>query len=325
MNIRLFAVALMLFSGVAYAGKVTLTANDVTSAVDIEAAIQSATKNGKERGTVILDGREGPFVYVGPDRSINIATSNVTLRGINAAAIANCADGIFFERGRIRNVKILEIGFFCEGGGIRERGGTTPERVMIRGNVITAGVGIAMGVATNWTISDNTIIIPCAICEVEVGGVPNFSVGIGIGGARNVRIQENDIRADRAVWFNSADGPSTSNHVIANKMSVSEFGIRLLDTSDNRIIRNDIVFANKVPNSSGIVLDNASNNRITRNDICFPQRAGMLLGPASFNNIITRNKAYSGSVGFEVVEIGGADSNLISLNKETILACGISH
>jgi hypothetical protein len=50
----------------------TLTANQVVGANDIEAAIQRATLEGTRPGTVILDGRNGPFVYTVDDRSINI-------------------------------------------------------------------------------------------------------------------------------------------------------------------------------------------------------------------------------------------------------------
>ncbi len=41
---------------------VILTADQVTSAVDIEAAIINATAGGNRFGTVILDGSKGPFV-----------------------------------------------------------------------------------------------------------------------------------------------------------------------------------------------------------------------------------------------------------------------
>ena len=41
----------------------TLTADQVDSASDIEAAIKSATAEGKRPGTVILDGRDGAFAY----------------------------------------------------------------------------------------------------------------------------------------------------------------------------------------------------------------------------------------------------------------------
>jgi hypothetical protein len=108
-----------LLSVQAHAGTVTLTSADVVSALDIEAAIQSATAGGTEPGIVILDGSMGAFEYTNGDRSINIrGVSDFTLRGINAASIVNCADGLFFDAVPVNNILIERIVFDCLGNGI---------------------------------------------------------------------------------------------------------------------------------------------------------------------------------------------------------------
>jgi hypothetical protein len=158
-KIQLLIIALMLHSGLVYAGTVTLTANDVSGAPDIEAAIVSATNNGSEPGTVILDCSEGPFTYTDPDRSINISVSDLTLRGKKGAVITNCNDPVFFEPRNISNVQILGIGFIGDGQ-VRERNGAAPKQVTFRNNLIktTAGSGILGSDYAGWKIICNTII-----------------------------------------------------------------------------------------------------------------------------------------------------------------------
>ena len=85
---------------------ITLTAGQVSSAVDIEAAIIGATARGTRPGTVILDGQNGPFVLTGDDRSMNIFVSNLTLRGVNQAVIKNCDDGLFFDSFPLKHILV---------------------------------------------------------------------------------------------------------------------------------------------------------------------------------------------------------------------------
>jgi hypothetical protein len=54
------------------AAEVVLNASQVTSARDIEMAIDTATANGTRPGIVTLDGSQGKFIYTGDDRSINL-------------------------------------------------------------------------------------------------------------------------------------------------------------------------------------------------------------------------------------------------------------
>ena len=116
----LLIIAALVSLGNAPLGKpgaeVTLDASQVTSASDIEQAIETATAYGTRPGTVILDGSQGKFEYDGADRSINLYYSNITLRGVNKATIGNCDDGVFFDDFTVNNIVIEGIGFACLGG-----------------------------------------------------------------------------------------------------------------------------------------------------------------------------------------------------------------
>ena len=134
---------------------VTLTADQVSGAMDIELAIARATADGTRPGTLILDGAAGAFVFTSDDRSINIAVSNLQLLGANFAVIENCADGLFFDDVPGGNVLVEGISFICDGGGVA---GLTPfERVVLRGNYFqVGGMGITIhGTPSHWTISGN--------------------------------------------------------------------------------------------------------------------------------------------------------------------------
>jgi hypothetical protein len=136
---------------------VLITASQVSSAIDIESAIKQATGWGKHPGTVILDGRAGPFKYSGDDRSINIFYSNLTIRGIHGATITNCADGIFFDDLTADQVSIENLTFECECNGVVSVGGH--RNVTFKGNNVRAGCnGITVGLANTWEITGNAIL-----------------------------------------------------------------------------------------------------------------------------------------------------------------------
>ena len=137
---------------------IILTADQVQGAMDIEMAINDATQFGSRPGTVILDGRHGPFVYTTDDRSLNIFVSNLTLRGQNGAQIENCADGLFFDDFPLRYVLVEGITFICEAGGVVAPGAF--RNVTLRGNVFHSGAaGISLGGASrDWLIANNIIL-----------------------------------------------------------------------------------------------------------------------------------------------------------------------
>ena len=166
---------------------VVVTASQVAGANDIEYAIEVATQNGTRPGTVILDASDGPFIYTGADRSINIYYSNVTLRSENGAEIVNCADGIFFDNFTTRKVLIEGIAFDCTGVGIIAPWGIH-EQLTVRHNAIRSLVGISLnqihgaqiignnitaelwGIALNPGTNDNKII------SNEISGVQQSGI-----------------------------------------------------------------------------------------------------------------------------------------------------
>ncbi|OGO27469.1 MAG: hypothetical protein A2136_01000 [Chloroflexi bacterium RBG_16_54_11] len=67
--------------------EIRITASEVDDANDIEEAIRRATGEGSHEGSVVLDGRNGAFVFTDRDKSINIFVSELTMRGENNATI----------------------------------------------------------------------------------------------------------------------------------------------------------------------------------------------------------------------------------------------
>jgi cyanophycinase-like exopeptidase len=138
--------------------QVILTASQVTSAVDIEIAINSATANGTRAGTVILDGREGPFLLTADDKSVNIFVSNLTLRGLNGAVIRGCDDGLFFDDFALKAISVSDISFFCFGDGVDASGAF--QDVTLKNNLFQVertGISVT-GASTKWTITGNLIL-----------------------------------------------------------------------------------------------------------------------------------------------------------------------
>lgn len=137
---------------------IILNASQVTSAVDIETAIRSATAEGTRFGIVVLDGREGEFRLTGDDRSINIFVSNLILRGVNRAAVQGCDDGLFFDDFPLKHITVSEIAFYCNGDGIEASGKFTD--VILKNNIIQAkktGISVAGG-SSQWKIMGNLVL-----------------------------------------------------------------------------------------------------------------------------------------------------------------------
>jgi hypothetical protein len=233
--------------------EIRLTADQVSGANDIEAAIISATDMGTHQGTVILDGRNGPFLYTAPDKSLNIFVSSLNLRGENHAAITNCDDGLFFEGASIHDILIENITFNCTGDGVEATGEF--HAVTLRKNTIQAaynGIG-TRGASTGWVITEN--LIQAGWDGIRMTGAKDIEINKNdISGTNGVivligsqyEVKSNSIRAmfqgiilGQEAWQNNAQ----ANHI----SGVSLAGIALEPS-----VTNNRVLSNKVECASGI-------------------------------------------------------------------------
>ncbi len=220
--------------------EVVLAASDVSSAADIEAAILLVTAGGIRSGTVVLDARDGSFIYSGADRTINVAHASVSLRSHNGAFIENCDDGVLLEPGKSDHVLIEGISFHCANSGIlapsNEQGQVTNLGVVQR-NVIVAsgGYGIQVTGGHRWIISGNHVT--AAVDAINLSGAAGSFVA-------NNRL----IGAELALQLHVAQG----NKIINNALEASYQGILLTaGTIGNRITHNRIAG----PSHSGISLE----------------------------------------------------------------------
>lgn len=257
-------------------GEVIITAKDVTSASDIEQAIQEATGHGTRAGTVLLDASDGPFVFTQLDRTINIASSDVRLRSVNGAEIANCDDAIFFDEVITNDVIIEGITFRCNVSGIVASWGTH-ERVILRNNVIEATMmGIGVNGGNGWVITDNRV----------TAGVD----AINLKGTGGTLIADNTLSGNEiAIFLDLAHG----NKVLNNNLASSWQGVLLIyGTNDNQIVGNNI----SGPRQSGVSFEGGSQgNRVHGNNAtCAPMESCLSVsGPPQIfvDNQISRNNA----------------------------------
>jgi len=231
------------------AGKVILTADDVTSAVDIEAAIHQATVYGTRPGTIILDGRRGPFVYTGEDRTINIFYSNLSLIGVNGAIIPG---GVFFDGVIADNILIENMVFFC-GVGFDDCITSWGEHhsVSLHGNLILArNFGIQVAQTQGWKITDNTVQAEgVAVHLLEVSDVTVMNnhlsgfIPLQIEASGNCKAIQNAIQGGWQGVLLARE--SWGNKVIANSiMGVQASGISLEpDTVGNKVHGNKVLCA----------------------------------------------------------------------------------
>lgn len=251
----LFVIAILVTLGNAPLGRpaneVILDANQVTSARDIEMAIDTATAYGTRPGIVTLDGSKGKFEYTGDDRSINIYYSNITLRSFNRATIGNCDDGVFFDDLIANKIVIEGIGLVCLGGhSVYAPYLGQHHYVILRNNYFESGMYPAIDILQGdyWTITGNQILsLGTGIYLNETGGTlirnnkiqGNIGVVLYNSGYEN-RVANNKITA----WWQGVliSGKTLGNKVTANKISrVQDFGIYFADiVAGNRVTANQI-------------------------------------------------------------------------------------
>jgi hypothetical protein len=199
------SLAVLAFSmGMGSPNVVVISAAQVTGANDIEFAIEVATDNGTRPGTVILDARDGDFVYTGADRSINIYSAGVTLRSENGARIANCDDGVFFDNFTTSRVTIEGIEFDCSGVGIIAPWGTH-EHLTIRDNKIISPVGISLHQIQGAKMIGNNIIAEWRGISLDPGTNDNKIISNVISG-----VQQSGIYLGEGVFGNKVHGNKVS-------------------------------------------------------------------------------------------------------------------
>lgn len=228
------------------AGVITLYAEDVTSAADIENAMIKVTKDGARPGKVILDGKHGPFVYTAEDRSINIFTSNATFRGINNAMFTNCADGFFFDDLPSNNVRIEGLTMRCENsfvvGGINKRNITIQ-----RNTALTPNVSISVNQGEDWVITNNTL-------ETQTDCLILFQ-------GKDIVVSNNEIRGYRGLVLQG----TAQSHLYANTVSAVFQGISIEGEARKNQIKDNVVLG---VSRAGVNLDpTVANNHISRNTV----------------------------------------------------------
>ena len=238
---------------------ITLNAGQVDSADDIEAAIINVTAQGARPGTVILDGRSGPFVFSGLDRSLNIFVSNLVLRGVNQAVIKNCDDGLYFDDFPLAHILVEGIAFFCNGNGVVASGAFRD--VTLRDNIFQAGNnGIGTGgLSSGWLITDN--LIQAGLDGIRIKGAEKMvisnnhlsgNIGIALLQCSQFQVRRNAIQA--AYQGVLIGQESWKNRVQANTvLGVSASGIALEPgVTGNWVLANRVVCA---PGASCLTID----------------------------------------------------------------------
>jgi parallel beta-helix repeat protein len=235
---------------------VTITADQVDGANDIEAAIIQATAEGTRPGTVLLDGSKGPFTFTDADKSLNIFVSDLTLRGVNHAVLESCADGLFFDGFPLRNILVERIAFYCSGGGVVATGSF--RYVTLRNNLFQAeGTGIGLGgSSSDWSISGNV---------VEAGGE-----GVWIEGARRVTVTNNAISGN--IGINLAG--STRCELRKNSLRAAYQGILLRQESWKNEVQGNTIWG---VSQAGIALEpGVTGNQILANQVFCARGASCL-------------------------------------------------
>jgi hypothetical protein len=235
--------------------EVILNASQVTSALDIEHAIDAATSYGTRPGIVTLDSSKGKFEYTGPDRSINLYFSNITLRSLNHATIGNCDDGVFFDDLTANNIIIEGIAFVCyTGHAVYAPFLTQHHYVILRNNYFESGSAPAINIlhGDNWTITYNQVL--------------SLGTGIYLNETGGTLIRSNTIRANIGVvlYRSGYDSIVSNNNITAWYQGIVLSG----KTLRNKITANKMY---RIQNSGIVFTDIVAGNQITDNQItCWP-------------------------------------------------------
>ena len=230
---------------------VVLTADQVHTAVDIENAFHQATGGGTQPGIVVLDGSRGIFQYdpnYGQDFDINIFYSNLTLRGVNNAAIQG--GGMFFDGMPLENIVIEHLWMNCPADCIISWGGPHRNIVLRDNHLIAAGYGIQVAETNDWIIYKNSIQAGGVAVDL-IDGEGIILLNNRLGG--NIPIMMSQCRKVKVINNSLLGGwegllirsLSDHNQVIANVFSnVQHAGISLeTDTHDNQIHGNKVTCA----------------------------------------------------------------------------------
>jgi nitrous oxidase accessory protein NosD len=243
---------LALVAGPGTDNEVVLTAADVTAAYDIENALQLATDYGARPGIVTLDASGGPFTYYEEDRSINIFYPNVTLRSLNGAVLANCADGVFFDNFPLDDVTIQGITFDCSGGGVAISPSDFPHSGLV--------------------IQDNVMDV--------------YDYGITITGWHDVTIRANQVTVREGLDREAIYLTETSDALVLDNELSGYRGLALEGSDANQVVNNDIAAS-----WQGVLLKSGSDgNKIIANRIRGPQAAGIALEAGTTNNKVHGNR-----------------------------------
>lgn len=254
--------------------EVVLTAKQVTSAIDIEAAIIQATQGGTRPGVVTLDGRLGPFTYEveeGADLTINIFVSDLTLHGIHDAVISN-GEGIFFDGVPADRIMIKDLRLVCANDCIISWG--NHRQVKLQNLQLEAGgLGIQVAQTTGWLIHKNTIL---------AGGD-----GIHLLETSRISVQHNTVSGTIAVHLADAG----HNLVKSNHIQGRYQGVLIAAPSSYNQVSNNLITGVE---ASGIALEPGTyGNRVFRNRVtCAPEAACQTVdatGEAWTDNFIYQN------------------------------------
>lgn len=216
----------------AQAATVVLTPADVVNGIEINAAIDKATRYGTEPGRVVFDGRdEGFSCAVNEDNPENskltfIQHSHLQLIGINGANTGDGICNIVFADAPLEDILIegLKVANFIEEGtGINAPGLSPRKDVTIRKNDISGATAIRAINPVDWKIYNNTI----GRARDEV---------IALFGAQDSEITGNTITGEPGIFlFPSQTQETTGNRIIANRFSGSG-GVQLRRTGTRNIV-----------------------------------------------------------------------------------------
>lgn len=218
--------------GTAQAQTVVLTPAEVSNGIEINAAIDTATRQGSEPGKVVFDGQGSGFSCAvnednpDPGKLTYIRYSNVQLVGINGAREGAGICNVVIADAPLENILIegLRIANFIEeGSGISARGLSPRRNVIIRNNTITGAIALQAFNPVAWKIHNNTL----GRARDEV---------VALFGARDSEISGNTISGfPGIVMLPSQTSETIGNRIVANRFTESA-GIQLQQAASRNLV-----------------------------------------------------------------------------------------